>query len=596
METFVNPQGSFETLRVRFVDIVKTVWLTLVAAVMFTSSPATAGMIGLELAVHDANGYRIPNFEAMLHTHHEGYIRWQAGKNGLIHFGDAGVDSLTLLHDWQFQAIVRAPDLAPAILHLEGTGYMERTVILTPGRLIELTITTSDGRPIPRDVTPLVVYTEFADRVRPSLMPENIRPGHTFDFEVSKVRYIGEDRYQFRIPNEASPFFLLIDQPGFMRSTESEVFDEDDLSDGRIEWQMPAPATLNIQFEMPYENEKPGYDFSLVALAPYAPDAAKYYTTWLERFDNLSFEVLLDDLPPNRYRLTMRLIPPTHQTDEGTNKIRFCWDTAEFDLAAGERKTINLEYVPYDPNTWRGSATATVIVKHYGGEPAAGSSYTLSYMVPHYGSAVVKQGELDAAGRFQLEGVRSGPDGPEFFLKVGDESLGRMRVTEKGSQSFEFTLAPRAEDRVPDIMLTDVQTGEEVSLRSFRGKVVYMEFWATWCGPCKTPMAKLNTVLQRRRNEWDGRAEVIAVSIDETKEVVYRYTKTRGWDHVRHFWTGQTGKTVFESPAAKGFGISGVPTAMLIDPEGVIVWRGHPEGGNCEGQIDAILRQVKTIP
>jgi hypothetical protein len=78
--------------------------------------------IYLELAVHDANGNSIPEFEAMLHTHHEGYIRWQPGSDGRIDFGSGDMQTLNLRDDPLFQVIVRASGMAPAILNLENTG------------------------------------------------------------------------------------------------------------------------------------------------------------------------------------------------------------------------------------------------------------------------------------------------------------------------------------------------------------------------------------------------------------------------------------------------------------------------------------------
>jgi thiol-disulfide isomerase/thioredoxin len=595
METFVKAQGSAKTLWTGSVHTVMTSWLTFAVAVLSMTPLVAAKNIYLVLTIHDANGFPVPKFEAMLHTYEEGYTGWQSGKDGRIHFGHADTQTLYIRDDSQFQVIVRAPELAPAILHLEGSLYMERTVTLTPGRLIELSVTTADGRPIPKDVIPLVVFTDFADRVRSTRQPENIRPGHVFDFEMSKVRRVGDGRYQFRIPDEVPPFFLTIDHPGFMRSIESKVINEDELADGRIEWQLPAPARLRIQLDVPSTDDRRRYDFSSVGVASKVADVAPYYTVWLQRYDSLGFDVTLDDLPPNHYGLVLRLISSKQEGLAGrTSEIPLYWDRMKFDLTAGEQKTINLSYVPFDPNSWRGNSTATVTVKHYGGKPAAGSSYTLTYAVPHYDAVVVKQGELDAAGRFHLEDVRPGPAGPEFFLKVGDEWLGRMRMTKKGSQNFEFTLAPKVEDRAPEVTFVDAQTGGSIPLRSLLGKVVYLEFWATWCGPCQTPMAKLNAVMKKRQADWDKRVEVLAISIDDSQEFAYRYVKQRGWIHVHHLWTGEDGHTGFESPAAKKFGVTGVPTAILIDPRGVIVWRGHPIENDSEAQIDALLRTIRT--
>lgn len=595
MEVFVKSRGSVKRLLSSFVPSFIALWSAVV--VLFAAMSVTAGgpfhKVDLVLVVHDANGYSIPKFEAMLYTYHEGYVRWQSGREGRIHFGATDVQSLWLRNDPQFQVIVRAPGLAPAILNLEDTGaYMERTVSLTPGRLIELSVRTADGRPIPKDVIPLVVFTDYADWVRPMRQPQNIRPGRVIDFEMSKIHRVDKGRFRFRVPDETLPFFLAIHQPGFMRSIESEVIGEDELADGRIEWQLPTPARLRVRFDFPAAGDHPRYDFSSIQIASYIPDVAKYYTVWLQKqYDNLSFDATLDDLPPNDYLLLLRLAPPEHEGLSRTgDATRPYWDRVQFSLSAGEEKTIDLNYAAFDPNSWRGSATATVAVKNYGGEPAADSSYTLSYAVPHYNSVIVKQGDLDAAGRFQLEDVRPGPDGPEFFLKVGNEGLGRMQMTEKGSQNFEFTLAPRVEDRAPDVTLVDVQTGRTLSLRSLRGNIVYLEFWATWCGPCKTPMAKLNAVTKKRRGDWGDRVEVLAVSIDNSKDVVYPYVKRRGWTHVQHFWTGESGRTGFKGPAAEKFGVKGIPTAILIDPQGVIIWRGHPRDRNCEMQIEELLR------
>jgi len=85
--------------------------------------PAATGTrshkIVLSLTVHDADGNSVPKFEAMLHTYQEGYIQWQSGQDGEIHFGADDTDSLWIREDPHFQVIVRAPDLAPAIMHLE---------------------------------------------------------------------------------------------------------------------------------------------------------------------------------------------------------------------------------------------------------------------------------------------------------------------------------------------------------------------------------------------------------------------------------------------------------------------------------------------
>lgn len=582
------------------VPFVISPWPLMLGALFATPSAAAEGPYGrtyLALTVGDAGGKSLPKFEAMLHTHREGCVRWQPGREGRIHFGSGDIDSLYLQNDPQFQAIVRAPGMAPAFLNLECTGlYMERTVSLTPGRLMELSVRMANGRPIPDGVFPLVVYSEFADWVRPEHMPENRRPGQVIDLEMSKVHRVGDGRFRFRVPDETPPFFLAIDHPGFMRVIETGVISADELADGRIEWQLPAPAKLRVRFSYPADGNHPRYDYSRVWIATHVPEMARHYTVWLQKqYDNLAVDVTLDDLSPNDYMLQLALMPPDYDGDNrpGDATRRF-WDRVDFSLSAGEEKTIDFaDYVPFDADSWKGSETMTATVKNYDGKPAARRSYMLTYSVPHYYGAVIEGGYLDAAGRFQLKGVRPGPNGPVFYLKVGDEWLGRMQMTESGSQSFEFTLAPQAGDRVPDVTLVDAQTGTPLSLRSLRGKTIYLEFWATRREPSKTSMAKLNAAARMRRNDWAGRVEALAVSIDASKDVAHSYAKRRRWTHVRHFWTGDGKRTGYDSPAAKQFAVDGVPTAILIDPQGVIVWRGHPKDQDCEAQIDALLRSLE---
>jgi hypothetical protein len=288
--------------------------------------------VSVSLTVSDAEGKAVPQFEAMLHTHHEGYTRWQPGRDGVIHFGPGGADYLVLRDDPQIQIVVRAPSLAPAILHLEYTKPAKEAVTLTPGRLIDLFVRTAEGRSIPPDVSPLVIYRDFVSRVRIGRMPQNQRPGHPDDFEMSRVRRVAEGHYQFQVPLKAPPFLVAIDAPGFMRSVESDYFDEDDLADGRIEWEIPAAATLHLHFDAAQAGGLPPCESSEIQVACRIPEEGKYITLWrLPQFAGSPVNVTLDDLPPSRYRAILSLVPSESQKTD----LRWYSDDVPFQLAAG---------------------------------------------------------------------------------------------------------------------------------------------------------------------------------------------------------------------------------------------------------------------
>ncbi|MCS6922749.1 MAG: thioredoxin family protein [Fimbriimonadales bacterium] len=69
---------------------------------------------------------------------------------------------------------------------------------------------------------------------------------------------------------------------------------------------------------------------------------------------------------------------------------------------------------------------------------------------------------------------------------------------------------------------------------------------------------------------------MLTVSIDDTHQPVEPYLKQLGlWAHGGHYWSGACG---WRSPAAQRFVVFSIPYAVLIDPNGVIVWRGYPAG------------------
>ena len=112
----------------------------------------------------------------------------------------------------------------------------------------------------------------------------------------------------------------------------------------------------------------------------------------------------------------------------------------------------------------------------------------------------------------------------------------------------------------PDFTLKNL-AGENVSLTGLRGKVVLLNFWATWCPPCREEipsMVKLNQAMAGKP------FQMLAVSIDEggKKAVEAFYQRV-----------GATLPTLLDTNQEVGarYGITGVPETFLIDPKGVIL-------------------------
>lgn len=112
---------------------------------------------------------------------------------------------------------------------------------------------------------------------------------------------------------------------------------------------------------------------------------------------------------------------------------------------------------------------------------------------------------------------------------------------------------------VPDFTFQDGD-GRALSLSDFRGRVVVLNVWATWCAPCREEMPMLDNV----QAELGGPdLEVIALSIDHSgPEVVRTFFEEVGIEHLRLYIEHPTGQ------ALSGLNVHGIPATLLLDREG----------------------------
>ena len=116
---------------------------------------------------------------------------------------------------------------------------------------------------------------------------------------------------------------------------------------------------------------------------------------------------------------------------------------------------------------------------------------------------------------------------------------------EVGMQAPDFTL------RTP--------TGERFNLNEQRGKPVFLNFWATWCGPCIVEMPDM----QKLQNTMADSIQIVGIDLQETRSQVLRFVTRYGYT-----WTFVLDST---GEVATVYGASAIPTSYFLDAKGVIV-------------------------
>ena len=103
-------------------------------------------------------------------------------------------------------------------------------------------------------------------------------------------------------------------------------------------------------------------------------------------------------------------------------------------------------------------------------------------------------------------------------------------------------------------------TDSEVSLAKLAGKVIVLEFWATWCGPCIQNIPHLNAI----HDHWKDRGVVVVAVTDEPPDRVAEFIHEK---EIRYI-VGAGSRLIYQ------YGVSGIPYSLIINRDGKVVWGG----------------------
>jgi peroxiredoxin len=173
------------------------------------------------------------------------------------------------------------------------------------------------------------------------------------------------------------------------------------------------------------------------------------------------------------------------------------------------------------------------------------------------------------------------------LLKKNPNNIVLKRLKENYDQQMAQLAQQQGQDsasdwigkQAPDFALPDAD-GHPISLASYRGKYLLVDFWASWCGPCRAE----NPNVVKVHNEFkDKNFAILGVSLDKEKDAWQEAIRSDGLD-----WSQISDLKYWNSKAVATFKFEGIPFNLLIDPQGKVIATGL-RGDQLESKLKEVL-------
>lgn len=174
----------------------------------------------------------------------------------------------------------------------------------------------------------------------------------------------------------------------------------------------------------------------------------------------------------------------------------------------------------------------------------------------------------------KIRGTYVAPDAGDYEKTVWPRQNNKDIVTQQATNLQGKTLPKEAEDFAETVeWLTPKPSAQDM-----QGRVVLLDFWATWCGPCKRSKPMLDDLAEKNRDD------LVAIALSG-----YTDPKLKVQDYLRSQKSELLHAYEPEQAVYKAFGINGIPFAVVLSTDGKIRWMGNPLMPEFRRTVEAII-------
>jgi thiol-disulfide isomerase/thioredoxin len=187
----------------------------------------------------------------------------------------------------------------------------------------------------------------------------------------------------------------------------------------------------------------------------------------------------------------------------------------------------------------------------------------------------------------ELVSLIRGPVGTDVTLEVSPAGEGPASLVTLRREAIEL---PGLLDRrdydaligkpVPTVHFATLDRTSDFGLAKHAGKVVVVEFWASWCGACLGPVDRLLETA-RAHPEWKDRVVLLTATTDANPKNAAKVVEGRKWTELTHLWLAPEDLGVFK--------IATIPAVLIVSPDGKVAAAGDPHSISVEEEVAKLL-------